>query len=310
MNKPLSFSLLAVLLLAACGGPTASPTPSGGPTGSPGPTGSHGPSPTPSPSPTPTFGADQISHPTGGADLVLQMEQGGGLMGWGFFITQAPSFSLYGDGTVIIQPSGAATRLVGAGLPPFRQARMSEEQVQALLRFALGQGRLLGARASYGQMGCADCGSTVFKINAADISKTISIDALGMAEVPADSADRAGFMALAETLGGFEARMDAGEMGEVTTYDPPVYRVVMLEAQPGQGEPIAWPWTDVAWEDFASVEQGFQLEAVLTLEQVAQVVEVPSGGHNGIIVEAPNDKLWSLGVRPLLPDEIAAAGQG
>jgi hypothetical protein len=303
MNKPLSFSLL-VVLLAACGGPSASPTPSGGPTGSP------GPSPTPSPSPTPTFGADQISHPTGAADLVLQMEQGGGLMGWGFFITQAPSFSLYGDGTVIVQPARGGTRPADAGLPPFRQARMDEEQVQALLRFALGQGRLLGARLSYAQNSCADCGSTIFKINAADINKTVSIDALGMAEVPADAADRAGFMALAETLSGFEARMAAGELGPVTTYDPPVYRVVMLEAQLGQGEPIAWPWDDATLEDFAPVEQGFQLQAVLTREQVALITAVPSGGDNGIIVEAPNDKLWSLGVRPLLPDEIAAAGQG
>jgi hypothetical protein len=125
-----------------------------------------------------------------------------------------------------------------------------------------------------------------------------------------DAVDRAGFAALAETLRGFETRMTAGELGEVVTYDPAFYRVIMVEAQPGQGAPITWPWADVRWEDFTPEDQGFRLVAVLTREQVALITEVPSGGQTGFIVEAPNDKLWSIGVRPLLPDEIAAAAEG
>jgi hypothetical protein len=51
---------------------------------------------------------------------------------------------------------------------------------------------------------------------------------------------------------------------------------------------------------------GFRRAAVLTRELVAMVVEVPTGGVGSIVVEAPNDVLWSIAIRPLLPNEIPA----
>jgi hypothetical protein len=304
MKTLTSFSLLGALLLVACGGPAGSPTPS--------PSGSPTTSPSPSPSPTVSFGPDEISHPTGASDRVLQMESGGGLVPMDFFVTQAPAFSLYGDGTVILRPTQVADDPLPPGsLRPFWEGRLTEGQVQALLRFALGQGRLLDARDNYPQNTCADCGTTVFRINAAGLSKTVSVDALGMVDEPGrDALDRAGFLALAETLYGFEARMRAAELGEVIDYDPPLYRVVLMQAQAGQGEPMSWPWDDVTLDDFVAEGDGFRRDAFLSRDQVALVTAVPSGGQAGIIVEDPAGGLWSLGWRPLLPDEIAAGGGG
>ena len=105
-RRALSLSILGLATLVAACNPEAgaSPSPITGPTGgSPSPTASSTASPTPTVAPSPTFGADQIEHPTGATDLVLRAEQGGGFVPFGFMVTQAPVFTLYGDGTVIFQ---------------------------------------------------------------------------------------------------------------------------------------------------------------------------------------------------------------
>jgi hypothetical protein len=315
MIKAVSFSLLAVVLIGACGGPAASPSPASptpaGPTPGVSPTGS--PSPTDQPTPTPvatpaqTPPPDGIDHPTGADELVLQYEVGGGFVPFEFFITQAPQFSLYGDGAVIWRPQQDAGRigLPGGALPRFLQGRMDEDAVQALLAFALGQGRLAGARETYPQNSCADCPTTIFRINADGMSKTVTIDALGI-EAQMDAADRAGFLVLSEWLNNFDAQAANGVAGDVVHYDPPLYRVVLSEAQPEMGEPAEWPWPEVDIDEFESLDAGWQRRAVLTREQVAVITEVPSGGVASILVEDPDGELWTVGVRPLLPEEIAA----
>ena len=75
--------LVATAALAACGGSGGSPTPP--PVGSPGPTSA------------PTTDPASIEHATGALDVVFQFEQGGGFVPIGFFATQAPQFTLYGD---------------------------------------------------------------------------------------------------------------------------------------------------------------------------------------------------------------------
>lgn len=259
--------------------------------------------------PSPTFGTDQISHPTGPTEVVLQMEQGGGLVPMEFFITQAPSFNLYGDGTLILRPAEDPDPVGGVSLGPprFAQVKLTEEQVQALLRFALGQGRLLDAKDHYTQDTCADCLSTIFTLNAADMSKTVVVDDLSELE-PAgpDAVDRRGFAQLSQTLNGFEQRAQNGELGEVTLYDPELYRVVLIKGSEGQRGGNEWPWPDLTIEDFAVEGDGFRRVAVLSRELVAAVVEVPTGGVYSYVVEAPNDLVWSIAIRPLLPNEIPA----
>lgn len=264
------------------------------------------PTPAPSPGNSPPTGG--IGHPTGADEIVLQYEVTGGFVPPDFIVTQAPQFSLYGDGTVIWRPQEDPGRMgdPAAGLPRFLQGRMDEDAVQALLAFALGQGRLAGAREHYPQNSCADCSATIFRINAADISKTVTVDALGVEE-QMDRADRAGFLQLAEWLNNFDEQARNGIAGEVVLYDPPLYRVVLTEAQAEMGEFSEWPWDDVTLDDFAPRgEGGWQREATLSREQAAVVTDMPSGGTMGILVQDSEGGLWSVALRPLLPDEIAA----
>ena len=179
-----------------------------------------------------------------------------------FNLTHTPLFSLFGDGTLIYTATEDPERPLGGelGLPRLLRAQLTEAQVQELLRVALGQGRLLDARENYPQNTCADCGSIIFTINAAGVSKTVTVDALSEME-PAgpDVVDRQAFFGLSQTLNGFEQRGRAGELGEVTIYDPPMYRVMLMEAVDGGGRGAAgeWPWPDLDVEDFTADENGF-----------------------------------------------------
>ena len=70
------------------------------------------------------------------------MESGGGFVPMEFLLTQAPQFTLYGDGTVIYKPTDtrASDPMGGQGMLPYQVGHLDEDGVQALLRFALGEG--------------------------------------------------------------------------------------------------------------------------------------------------------------------------
>ncbi|HUG46816.1 MAG TPA: hypothetical protein VMP67_00205 [Candidatus Limnocylindria bacterium] len=283
--------------------PSASPTPGGSPINSPDPTNQ------PQPSPSPTQPTGGIAHPTGPTDVILRMETGGGFVPLGWMVTQAPEFTLYGDGTFLIKPleDPDLPQAFDSAQPRFLQGRLDQATVQTLLAFALDQGRLREARENYRDDMIADAPTTVFTIDADGVSKAVSIYALSEVFEPrADGVDRAAFNELAELLRSFERRSRAGELGEVVLYEPTHYRVTLLEGfgQP-VGEPVEWPWDDFTPDDFVATEEFNRPQAIMTAEDVALVTEVPSGGHPGIAVDYEGT-VWLVGVRPLLPDEEPA----
>lgn len=290
----LSPLLLLAIALLACGGAVPSPTAS--------------PPATPAATALPSFGPDEIAHPTGSADVVLRMDTVGGFLMPDFLASQAPGFTLYGDGTIVVRSSRVDERSGGGFvLPSLLTHHLDEATVQALLRFALGQGRLAAAREAYQPNNCADYPTTVFTVNAANLVKRVSVDCLGAGgpEGP-DAADMRGFAALVDTLSTFDRRPD---FAGASLYDPPLYRVVLMETPPGvDGDIIEWPWEDLATHDFDSVGEGWQRAAVLTREQVARLTDIPSPGASSILVEDAAGDLWTASVRPLLPEEIAAGG--
>jgi hypothetical protein len=269
-----------------------------------------GPTPTASSSPSPTFGEGQIEHPTGATDIVLRMETGGGFVPMGFLLTQAPTFTLYGDGTVIFQQID--NRQGGFGTDaylPWLVGHLDENGVQSLLQFALSTGRLAHARDNYDNPMIADAGTTIFNLNAGGQQKVVSVYGLfEMADpgVP-DAADRAGFSQLQKALNEFQNQEG---LGELTEYDAPVYRVVLTQSfgEP-VNEPADWPWDDLTLDDFPAA--GDEGDSILNLdkEHVSKLLETPNGGHPGVWVTAPDgDAIVMFGVRPLLPEEIEASG--
>ena len=289
-RTPLAVALGAALLIAAC---AVQPTPAS--------TGVA--TPTLEPTPTPG-GSGLVEHPSGSDVVVLRLEEGGGIFGgMDFFATHLPTFSLYGDGTVlyaqsIVDPKGLA------GPAPLRKATMDEAQMSALLGFALGQGGLAEARADYPNPRVADGPTSIFTVRAGGLDKTVGVYALGIEspETP-DLAIRARFLEVEAILKDFGAQVAAGRATDAGTYDPPAYRAVLLEAQGVPGDVRGWPWPDPSPEDFAARPNDGRRYAVITPEQARQLAPSPEGGLFPVVVLGPDGVTYTVALRPLLPDE-------
>lgn len=297
-----SLALTPVLLLSvvACSSGAA---PSSPPTGTP----SEVPA-SPSDEPGPTAGGG-IDHKTGATDVLLRYEEGGGFMMAGYAAAQAPIFTLYGDGTVIFRnPMADPPAAQGSTMRfnPLRTAKLSEEQIVDLLTLALGEGGLAAARPNYEHGMVADASTAVFAIDAGGIKKTVSVYALGMELEPTnpDIPARAAFKKLADRLADF----DQGGAIETAVYEPAGYRVSIVES-PGMVAPdvVTWPWSDLTVADFPSDADpnGLQFpHRTMTDGEVAKLgIKDYQGGFFGTPLKGPDDKPYTVAVRPLLPDD-------
>lgn len=280
------------LLLVACASGGASAPPSGSP-----------------PSGSPTAGSSGvIDHATGATDVLLRYDEGGGFVMPSFSAAMTPHFTLYGDGTVIFRnPALEAPPAQGSVflMNPMRMAKLTEAQVQELLAFALGEGGLAAARPEYRNDMVADASTAVFTIHAGGIEKAVSVYALGLdVQGAADAPARAAFGRLAERL----VSLDGGGLVQAVDYAPAAYRVSLFEA-PGMVAPDirTWPWDDVAITDFkpAADPNGFQFpHTTMTADQVAELgVTDDVGGFQNLVITGPDGALYTISVRPLLPDE-------
>src|SRR3954466_13128232 len=302
---PAALAPMVVLAIACTGvAPGASAPPSAAPP-SASPSASPTASPTASSSASPgAFGA--IEHATGATDVLLRYDQGGGFVMPSFLASQAPIFTLYGDGTVVFRnpakdsppPLGNIFRQNG-----FRTAHLSEEQIQATLEMAIGQGELGIAKRDYASAQVADASTALFTVNAGGLEKTVSVYALGI-DTPntADALPRSAFLKLADRLADF----DEGGSINSDPYVPSKYRGILMDGGPDPAAK-AWPWKDLAVADFAVPAAGNATQFpvhVLTATQVAALgVEHPEGGFQGVTLAGPKGKFYSLSLRPLLPDE-------
>jgi hypothetical protein len=296
MPKPPRPSLLLLALsLAACAG-TAACNSAGS-----------------SPTPVATASRDSatIDHPTGSTDVVLRFEEGGGFVPVDFIATQAPTFTLYGDGTVVFRnattdaPPDARDDVFRS--IPFRAARLSEEQVQGLLDRAINRGGLGIAKPRYDPGTVADAPTATFTLNAGSIKKVVSVVALGIETPPSiDSQTLAALSGLGTLLRDFDPNGTSG----AGPYRPEAYRVQLWDAGgPVANAPRPWPWPGLAPSDFkAPADQpgGALLRRVMSPDEVSALgLSGLEGGAQGLALKGPDGKTYSVAIRPLLPDENA-----
>jgi hypothetical protein len=302
VHRPGTAAVVA-LLVAACSGATASPPPSGssGPSNPP-------PSTAPTASPVATVGA--IDHLTGATDVVLRLEQGGGFAPMELNASQAPIFTLYGNGIVIFKPKvetipqpDAAGVVHGV---PWRTARLDEGQIQDLLAFAIGPGGLGTAREAYIEGGVADVPNTIFTVKAGGLDKTVVVNALveGGGQGP-DAAARAAFARVFQRLSDF----DSGGTIATDVYQPDAFRGVLIARDPQPGTtPQAWPWPALKVADFKENPNGegaiaFPHRALSEADVNRLGVKDVAGGLQNILLAGTDGKVYGLITRPLLPDE-------
>jgi hypothetical protein len=289
MPKRHALLAIVVLALASCGGAATMPS------------ASHSPA---SPSAPPE--TEGVDHPDGAGDLVLRLEEGGGMMMVEWVAASAPVFSLYGDGTVVFRNAADPMPDVNDGLVrgnPYWTAKLTEPKVQELLEFAVNQGALGIARARYDNNTMADASTTTFTIEAGGTKKVVEVYALMEAgEESQDAVVRRAFAALAERLRDFGADADL----LVADYAPAAYRGTLIEAQGAPGQVADWPWPEVAIADFekpADQDFGFPRRLMSPSDVEALGAAEVEGGVHGIYLEGPDGKVYSFVLRPLLPDE-------
>jgi hypothetical protein len=285
----LSAATVLIATLAACSGAAA-------PSATPGATGT--PTLGPSPSPTAPVG---LEHPTGAKDIVLRFEESGGFVPIEYNATYAPSFTLYGDGTLVFKdpyavPSETNDNVVRA--VPFMIAKLDEASVQALLQEALGQGGLAIARGPY-MCNCADIPTSTFTITSGGTTKQVSVTGLSPDVHDQNKPIVTALAAFAERLRGF-----ADVIGNEQPYVPASYRGILIEVEQPAGPVVAWPWPELAPADFAGGENElFKTREMTPAEVEALGIKDVTGGLIGVSVGSEG-KVYTFSLRPLLPDEV------
>jgi hypothetical protein len=265
----------------------------------------------------PSTAAGAIRHPTGAEDVVLRVGTGGGFVPVEVNLASMPSYTLYGDGTVIravATPSGGAATLGAATAQPLETAKLDEATVQQLLAQAKQAGLLDAGQIDYGDMGAvgiSDMPTTTVRIAADGQNVERAAYALGadLGGAPGHALSAAQQKARA-ALSGFVA-LTTGALPGATPYTP--HRLAVYVA-PGQAQPesaapaaatvpltvdlgaLTATATDAAGGFGCTVVEGEQAKVLL-----AAMAKAPADG----LWRGPNGgrKTYRVVVRPLLPDE-------
>ena len=288
---PIKTSAAALLLasLAAC---SAAPAPSA----SPGSTTT--PSTAPTASPTAPTG---LEHPTGATDIVLRFSESGGFVPIEFNATYAPTFNLYGDGTLVFKDPMAVPPESNDNVNraiPFQVVKLDEATVQALLEEALGPGGLAVATGPYDGGMVADIPTSTFTIVIGGKTKQVSVTGMSPEMHPQNVAIVTQLSKFAETIRTFGDKI-AGEQ----PYLPPAYRAILIKVDQPFGPVVQWPWTDLTPDDFkGGANEVFQTRAMTPAEVDVLGIKGITGGMIGVAVQYKN-QVYTLSLRPLLPDE-------
>lgn len=123
-------------------------------------------------------GSGSIVHP-GGNDLVLRVEYRGGFVPAAYHFTSFPSFTLTGDGRVIV-PGAQIAIYPGPALPAVMVRTLTEEGIQAVLQEVARSGPLASSAEFRGaESFVADASDTVFTLHADGRDVEVVVYALG-----------------------------------------------------------------------------------------------------------------------------------
>jgi hypothetical protein len=251
--------------------------------------------------------AAAIPHPARATDVVIRVETGGGFVALSANLSRLPSFTLYGDGTLLV-PGAVPQISPGPAISPLLRRHLGERQVQLLLRRARGAGLLTPGTIDYGDMGSigvADAPSTTVSLNAAGRHVVREAYALGITAGNGrlSRAQTAARLALSRFIAG----LPGGPRG--ARYVPLRVAVYVTPAR-GQAQPGA---TTVAWPlegDLATA--GTPLSSGLDMRCIT--VAGPATRTLLATLRTANDASrwkarggatgsYTLIARPLLPDE-------
>lgn len=190
-----------------------------------------------------------IDHSTDGHDVLVRVASEGGFVPPEWTYRSLPSFSLYGDGTLVL-PGAQIELYPGPALPSISSRTVIEEGIQTTLEEALRsiQG-VPDEMLDMGSVGLADVPTTVITIRAGDVDRTIKVYGLSeLTERPQHMSDeefqaRGRLQQLVTKLDGLATWLPDGSLGTETSYQGSGARLFLSEYRKVDlpQEPITWP---------------------------------------------------------------------
>ena len=257
--------------------------------------------------------SDGIAHPTRSDEPILSVGSEGGFVPTESLYTKAPTFSLYGDGTLVV-PGAQAAIHPGAALPPFFARTVTEEGIQAIVRAAIDAGLTEDADLSdLGNVGIADAGTAVFTLTVDGTTHRATAYALGLDEERYDGQPEDVWEAR-RALARFRQRLDdlddwlpEGSIGEARPFGSDAARLLI---GPYRGDadlpqdPAAWPLTGTlaaTGQPAPLLGDGWRC-TILEGSDWAAVAPLAAGA-NQLTPWTSQGTRSSIVFRPLLPDE-------
>ena len=251
--------------------------------------------------------AAAIGHPTSPAKIVLRISSGGGFVTPQTNLRALPSFTLYGDGTVIVP--GVITQMYpGPAIYPLIRSKLRESQVQALLRSAAHAGLLARGPIDYGTVGVTDMPTTTLLLNAGGrhvARQAYALGATGGSPLPARQARAR------KALMRFIAGLPHGVSG--ARYVPRALAVYVApsdgQAQPGASG-VVWPLRHNLATAGKRVPSGLNYRCISVGGAGARTLLATLRNANEVSLwsmRGSPGKRYQLIARPLLPDEADCA---
>ena len=220
-----------------------------------------------------------------------------------YAMARVPTFTMYGDGRVLVSTPIAGKLAPGANRPTegVREARLTEDQVQAVLHGALVDGQLGIAKEEF-PVTVMDVPTTVIELHAGGVDKEVRVAGLAMDVPPGpDAAVLTSLARLADQL------VKIPTTGE---YAAGASIAVLAETEAVPGVTAApWPWPDLAPADFAKAPPddpfGFTSH-VLTAAETDALGIVQGDAAGPFTFAGPDGRTYAVVVRPALPDEVPA----
>jgi hypothetical protein len=252
-----------------------------------------------------------IDHSTDSHDVLVRVAYEGGFVAPEWTFKSLPSFSLFGDGTLIL-PGAQIELYPGPALPSISTRTVTEDGIQATLEEVLHsiQG-VPDEMLDMGSVGMADVPTTVITIHAGDVDRTIKVYGLSeLTERPQrmsveEFQARGRLQALVTKLGGMGTWLPNGSLGTETMYEGSGARLFVSEYQKVDlpQEPIRWP-LETKLDRFGEVETALNTYRCGVVEgaEWASLREAAARA-NELTPWTESGARFSILFRPLLPDE-------
>ena len=252
-----------------------------------------------------------IDHSTDGHDVLVRVAFEGGFVPLEWTYRSLPSFSLYGDGTLVL-PGAQIELYPGPALPSISTRTVTEKGIQTTLEEALGsiQG-VPDEMLDMGSVGLADVPTTVITIRAGDVDRTIKVYGLSeLTERPQHmSAEefqaRGQLQQLVTKLEGLAPWLPDGSLGTETSYEGSGARLFVSEYRKGDlpQEPITWPLQEDLdrFGDGAIGSETYRCGIVEGTEWTT--LREAASQANELTPWSESGARFSILFRPLLPDE-------